>query len=144
MEGPAGLEIRNPNKFNVVEVMADMASIKRLLAELLGAAAGAVLGFFAFFWVARQGFYAMVLPGALLGLGGGLLARDRSVLRATICGVLALALGLFTEWRFRPFYADPGLGYFLAHVHQLQPLTLAMIAAGGGLAVWLALGRERR
>jgi hypothetical protein len=87
--------------------------------------------------------YAMVAPGALLGMGAGLLVRDKSISRALICTVAALALGLFAEWRFRPFVADPRLGYFLAHIHQLQPITMLMIAAGAGLGGWLALGQER-
>jgi len=123
--------------------MNDNARIRNLLVGVLGAAAGGLLGYFAFFWIARQGFYALMLPGGLVGLGGGLGARDRSPIRATICGVVALGLGLFTEWRFAPFIKDASLGYFLAHVHQLRPISLLMIAAGGALGYWLALGRER-
>ena len=123
--------------------MSDSARIRNLLVGILGAGAGGLLGYFAFFWIARQGFYALVLPGGLVGLGGGLLARDRSPIRATICGLVALALGVFTEWRFAPFIKDASLGYFLAHLHQLRPITLLMIAAGGALGYWLALGREQ-
>ena len=117
--------------------------IRNLLVAVAGAVVGAALGYSAFFWIARQGFYAMVAPGALLGMGAGLLVRDKSISRALICTVAALALGLFAEWRFRPFVADPRLGYFLAHIHQLQPITMLMIAAGAGLGGWLALGKER-
>jgi hypothetical protein len=65
------------------------------------------------------------------------------VLRATLCGVLALGAALFSEWSFAPFIADKSLGYFIDHVHQLRPLTLLMVVAGAGFGYWLALGKER-
>lgn len=114
-----------------------------LVAGLAGALAGGALGFFAFIWIARQGFYALMLPGALAGAGASLFAKDRSVLRGVLCGVFALGLGLFSEWRFAPFIRDPSLGYFLCHVHELRPITQLMIVAGGFFGYWLALGRER-
>jgi hypothetical protein len=122
--------------------MSDNARVRNLLAGILGAAAGGVLGYFAFLWIARQGFYALMLPGGLVGLGGGLLVRDRSPVRAAICGILALGLGVFSEWSFAPFIKDASLGYFLSHLHELRPITLLMIVAGGGFGYWLSLGRE--
>jgi len=122
--------------------MNETARIRNLLAGLAGALAGGALGYFAFLWIARQGFYALMLPGGLAGLGAGLFVRDRSLLRGVLCGLFALGLGLFAEWRFAPFIRDPGLGYFLAHVGDLRPITLLMIAGGAVLGYWLALGRE--
>lgn len=109
---------------------------------LLGAAVGGCVGYFAFFWMAKQGFYALALPGGLLGLGAGLAARQRSPLLAAVCGVAGLLLGLFTEWRFAPFVADPGFPYFLAHAHTLQSVTLLMLALGVFLSYSLALRRK--
>ncbi len=111
---------------------------------VVGLVIGGAAGFFAFFWLVRQGFYAMVLPGALLGLGCGLLSRAKSELLGIICGLAALLLGLFIEWRFAPFAADDSLAYFIAHVHQLKGMTLLLIAVGGILAYWLGKGRPRR
>jgi hypothetical protein len=122
--------------------MSETAPMKNLLAGV-AAAAGGVVGYFAFLWIARQGFYALMLPGALVGFGASIFANERSVARGVLCGVFALGLGLFAEWRFAPFIKDPSLGYFLAHVAQLQPITLLLIAGGGFLGYWLALGRER-
>ncbi len=116
---------------------------KGWLMGLSGAVVGGVVGHGAAFWIARQGFYALVLPGALLGLGGGLLVRDRSSARGVVCGLAALGLGLFTDWRVEPFIKDSSLAYYLGHIHQLQPITWLMITAGGGFGYWLALGRER-
>ncbi len=122
--------------------MNDNTRVRNLLVGVLGAVAGGVLGYFAFLWIARQGFYALMLPGGLAGLGGGWLARDRSPVRAAICGVFALGLGVFTEWRFAPFIKDGSLIYFLSHLHLLRPISLLMIVAGGALGYWLALGKE--
>src|SRR5207237_6613579 len=108
-----------------------------------GALLGGALGYAAFFWVASQGFYGMILPGGLLGLGAGL-ARGRYVWPAVVCGLLALGLGLFTEWRFDPFRADKSLGYFLGHVHELKPVTLLMIGLGGLIGFWLPFRRAEK
>jgi hypothetical protein len=116
--------------------------LRNLVIGIAGAAAGGILGYFAFLWIARQGFYTLMLPGGLVGLGGGLWVRDRSPTRAAICAGLALAVGIFAEWRFAPFIKDESLGYFLTHLHDLRPITLLMIVAGGAFGYWLSLGKE--
>jgi hypothetical protein len=121
--------------------MNQSAQLKNLLAGLAGALVGGAVGYAAFIWIARQGIYVLMLPGAAVGLGASLLVWDRSVLRGVLCGLFAL--GLFAEWRFAPFIKDPGFGYFLAHTADLQPITLLMITAGGVFGYWLALGKDR-
>ena len=123
--------------------MNENANTKNWIVGLAGAIAGGVIGYFAFIWIARQGFYALMLPGGLAGVGASALVKDRSMPRGVICGVFAVGLGLFSEWRFAPFIADPGLGYFLSHAHQLRPITLLMIAGGAVIAYLLGVGRER-
>lgn len=114
--------------------------MKQSVLALIGATAGGVLGFFAFRWVASQGFYGMILPGGLLAIGASI-GKVRSIWLAALLGVAALGLGLFTEWRYAPFRADESLGYFLGHVHQLKTITLLMIAAGGCLGFWVPYRR---
>lgn len=114
------------------------------LCGLAGGIVGAVLGYFVFHWIAGQGFYALAIPGTMLGLGWGLAARHRSYLDATICGILALGIGIFSEWKFAPFIADNSFGFFLKHLHQLKPITWIMIGIGVVAAVWLGAGRGRR
>jgi len=109
---------------------------------LLGAALGGGLGFWLFVVIVRQGFYAIVLPGALLGLGCGILMRQRCTALGVVCAVLGLAVGILAEWYVFPFRADHSLGYFLANLHELRPFTLAMIALGGFLAFWFGRGRD--
>jgi hypothetical protein len=107
---------------------------------LLGAAVGGAAGYFVTGWLARQGFYAMAVPGATLGLGAGLLVAKRCPGVAIVCGVLALALGLFTEWRNFPFIADHSFSYFLRHLGDLRPLTMILIGLGTLGGYWFALG----
>src|SRR4051794_23372278 len=104
--------------------MANTNHATALFFGLLGAAIGGCLGYFGFFWMVKQGFYGLILPPGLLGLGAGLLARERSTTLSIICGVAGLWLGLFTEWQYAPFKADRSFIYFLTHVHQLQSMTL--------------------
>lgn len=124
--------------------MNDASAPQTIALGLFGAAVGGCLGYFAFKWIASQGFYALMLPPGLLGIGAGLASPRRSRPLAIICAVAGFALTLFTEWRHVPFISDKSFGYFLTHVHQLQPVTLIMIAVGTYLAYSLALGRERR
>jgi hypothetical protein len=114
--------------------------MKQTLLVVCGALAGGVLGYFAFFWIANQGYYALALPGGLLGIGAGI-AKNRSVLVALSSCLSATALGLFTEWRYAPFIKDDSLGYFLAHVHELKPITLVMILLGGLIGFWVPFRR---
>ncbi len=124
--------------------MSETAPTKNLLAGLAGALAGGAVGYFAFIWIARQGFYALMLPGGLAGFGASLFVSNRSVLRGVLCGVFALGLGLFAEWRFAPFIKDAGLAYFLTHLGQLQPITLLMIAGGGYSRLLAGAGKGTR
>jgi hypothetical protein len=117
--------------------------MKNNLLALVGALVGGAIGYFAFFWVARQGFYALVLPGGLLGLGAGIVA-NRSIWVAIVCGFLAAALGVYTEYRFAPFIADDSFKYFITHVTDLKPVTLLMIAAGWGIGFWVPFRRWQR
>src|SRR6266436_4312250 len=100
--------------------------MKQSILLLIGAVAGGLVGYVGFLWIARQGLYALVLPGGLLGFGASS-SPNRSTAICIVCGMLALALGLLAEWRFAPFIKDGALVYFLTHVHQLKPITLIMI-----------------
>jgi len=106
------------------------------------AVAGGVIGYFAFLWIARQGLYAIALPGVLIGLAGGWFVKQRSIVFAVVCAFLALMAGIVSEWRWSPFVADNSFGYFLRHVQQLRPITLIMIALGAVFAAWFGLGRK--
>lgn len=109
----------------------------------IGAVIGGVLGYLIFMWIARQGLYAMMLPGALLGFGCAAASRLSSNGLGIACAVAALGLGIFSEWKFAPFVADDSFGFFVSHLLELKPMTLIMIALGGVLAYWLGKGSDR-
>jgi hypothetical protein len=116
--------------------------MKQNLLVLAGAIAGGLIGYLGFLWITRQGFYALVLPGALVGVGASLFSI-RSTGLCIVCGLLALAFGFLAEWRFAPFIANGSFGYFVTHIHQLKPITLLMIAAGAVIGFWAPLSRRQ-
>jgi hypothetical protein len=108
------------------------------LLGIAGAIVGGALGFYIFGWLFDHGFYGLMIPGALLGGGCGLLARHASTTRGIICGVAAAMFALFTEWWFFPFKSDRSLAYFVGHMTSLSPVTWLMIVVGAFIAYWLA------
>jgi hypothetical protein len=115
-----------------------------LIRGLVGAIAGAVAGFFAFQWMASQGFYAMVLPGALMGLGCGYASGRQSKLLGGLCAISAIPVGLLCEALVMPFVADKSLGFFFSHLGELSTVTWLMIGAGAIMSYWFGVGRDRR
>ncbi len=117
-----------------------MTSSERLMSTLfsvIGGAVGGFVGYKAFSWLYDHGYYGMMIPGGLLGLGCGMLARHSSQIRGVVAAVAGLLLGLFTEWQFFPFRADGSFSYLLTHVHQILSVHLLMIGLGGFFAYWL-------
>src|SRR4051812_3266504 len=106
--------------------MPDRSRIISNLLGLIGAAAGGVFGHVLFNWTVRHGFYALIVPGAMLGLGCNLLARHRSDARGAVCALAALGLGLYTDWTFELFPLDGRFPYVLNYLRQLNPVTLVM------------------
>jgi hypothetical protein len=117
--------------------------MKKDLLALCGAVVGGVLGYFVFFWLASQGFYGMLLPGALLGLGAAV-CKNRAVWVAVVCGLAGLALGVFTEFRYAPFERDDSFSFFLTHLHHKRPLKLLLIGLGALLGFWISFPRQPR
>jgi hypothetical protein len=109
---------------------------------LIGVVVGGAIGYFGFALLVHEGYYGLLLPGSLLGLGCGALSGGRSNLLGLVCCALAALLGIFTEWRFFPFRADGSFVYFLAHLHDCTPTTLISMAAGGFFGFWFGRGRE--
>ncbi len=110
---------------------------------IAGAGIGAIIGFMLFFVMTKQGLYALALPGAAVGLTCGWLSGGRSTLLGLICCVIAAALGLVIEWKFRPFKADGSFTYFVLHLHQLNSRTWIMLILGAVFGFWFGIGRSR-
>ena len=102
---------------------------------MVGAAIGGALGVLGYNWMLDRGFYALILPGAGLGLGCCLLARHRSWPRGLICGLAGLALGLFTIWQ-RSIEPRPGFLEFLSRTTHFSAVTYLMLGLGTIFALW--------
>jgi hypothetical protein len=120
--------------------MSVMRQIANCVLGIIGAVIGGALGYYIFMWIVDQGFYGLMIPGALLGMGCSLLSQHRSHFRGVICAAAACLLGLYSEWKFAPFLADKSLGYFIRHAGELKPITEGMIVLGAFFAYWL--GRD--
>jgi hypothetical protein len=120
--------------------MSVMRQIASNVLGLTGAVIGGALGYYIFKWIVSQGFYGLMIPGALLGLGCSLLSQHRSHIRGIACGLAGLVLGLYAEWRFWPMVDDDSFVYLVSHVAELKPITQGMIVLGAFFAYWL--GRD--
>lgn len=108
---------------------------------VVGATLAAVVGWFVFGWLFNEGFYALALPGALIGFGFGLLSKRTMVDGGIFCAILAALLMIFCEWHHRPFIADGSLSYFLTHLHETEFTTKLMFVLGVVFAFWFGKGR---
>ncbi|MBN2271216.1 MAG: hypothetical protein JXN61_11420 [Sedimentisphaerales bacterium] len=109
---------------------------------LAGGVGGGVLGYFLFMVIAGQGFYAIVLQGALVGIGCGSLSGRKSTRLGIVCAILGLAAGILSEWRFAPFAEDESLSFFLTHLHKNSGVPLVLIGIGIICAFYFGRGRE--
>jgi len=114
-----------------------LGSIVSHLLGLVGAVIGGTVGVLIFRWLVSQGLYGLMIPGAMLGLGCSLLAQHRSHARGLACGLAALVLGLYTQWRFAPLPANPDFKYLAFHFYDLAPITQIMIGFGALFGYWL-------
>jgi hypothetical protein len=118
-----------------------LANALVVLRGIVGGIVGGVVGYFIVRWLAGQGMYGMIVPGALIGLGASLAARGKSLTLGIICAVAAVAAALVIEWAVFPFMKDKSFSFFVAHLNHLKPMTMIMIGLGGVFAFWLGQGR---
>jgi hypothetical protein len=117
-------------------------AMKDMALGIAGGILGGCLGYFLFSVVAKQGFYAIILPGALLGMGCGSLSGRKSLSLGIACAIGGLLLGIITEWHFAPFIKDKSFSFFLSHLHQLTRISRILILVGSFLAFWFGRGRD--
>ena len=109
---------------------------------IVGAVVGSVAGWFIFGWLRGQGFYALSIPGALVGLGFGYFARRPMIAGGIFCAVVAFFLMVACEWNSAPFTVDDSFSYFLTHIHKVDSqLTLVLLGLGVVFAFWFGKGR---
>ncbi len=114
-----------------------------ILKGLVGAILGGVIGYFLFVKLSEMGLYAFVLPGALIGIGCGWLAKSRSVILMVVCFLLAIAVATFGEWKSHWFVDDQGnnlgLVYFIQHIHESRNgFAIFAVGLNGIVAAWLS------
>lgn len=109
---------------------------------ILGAALGAIAAWFIYNWAYDQGFYALALPGAAVGLGFSALSRRTMIAGGIFCAVVSFFLTAACEWNNSPFDSDQSFTYFLANIHNVDSqMTLVMIGLGVLMAFWFGRGR---
>src|SRR5271157_4934462 len=120
---------------------AQINAVKWLLG-LAGAVGGGIAGFFIFYGLCTVRLYALVVPGAVLGLAAGALLKERMPLFGVLCAALALLLGFFCHWwmRIPSDGEEPGFCYLLAHPSHITPIFLVMIVLGALCAYWFGQG----
>lgn len=107
---------------------------------IVGAIIGAVLGGFLFQLAYGQGFYMLALPGALIGIGCGMMSRRTSVALAIFCALLAAVVTMYLEWTCY----DESFNDFISTLDGLPQMTWIMLVLGVLFAGWFGLGRENR
>ncbi len=110
-------------------------------AAVLGMLAGVILGSVGFWLLWKIGFYGMVLPGAMVGLGCGAQSRAKSIPLGIASAVVAFVLCVVLEWYYRPFVADESLLYFVKNLSDLQNRTKFTMACGIFAGFWFGRGR---
>lgn len=108
--------------------------------QVVGAAVGGLVGVVGYFWLLRQGYYALVLPTGLVGVGCGQFARRPSTARGVICALLGFAAGFTCEWKSTIPLLDKGLGEVLGQLGNFQPVTWLMLGLGTALSFWMGQG----
>jgi hypothetical protein len=110
--------------------------MKGTLLPLIGAVVGGIVGYVACDFLWRQGFMALAVPGGFLGLGAGV-AKNNTLAVPIVCGVAAVALGIYVASQISPFFDDDSLGFFIRNLHKSSSGTQIMIAVGGFLGFYI-------
>src|SRR5262245_41686717 len=92
----------------------------------------------------ERGLHILAAVGAGLALGVSSAARTRSHAWALLTMALAVVSSLLVEFLFRPFRADPSLGYFVLHFGDLPRNSLVSLAVVAVLGWYFGRGRVRR
>jgi hypothetical protein len=111
---------------------------------IIGAILGGVLGFFATGWLARQGLYSVILPGALMGLGTLPGKGYQGAFIPFLLGPLGVVAVYLAEWHYFPFIKDDSLSYFAQHLSSLKPITHVLALLGGFIAFWVPFRNQAR
>ena len=108
---------------------------------LIGAAIGGTIGWFVYFLLLDYGLDGLMIPGALVGLGFGLLSKRAFLSAGFLCAILGLGLMLCCEWKSLLAFQDEPLTEFLSNLGGLNTRSKIMMGAGTLMAFWFGRGR---
>lgn len=107
----------------------------------IGALIGGAIGIWVFFLLWKNGLYGLMLPGALTGLGFGLLSKRSFLSAGVLCAVIGLAAMLWCEWQLLVDFKDKSVLEFIKVIPKLDTSTKIMLLAGTVFAFWFGRGR---
>ncbi len=120
----------------------DAAGARPLWFGVIGGVLGGVVGYFGFFAALEHAsLYAMVMPGAFIGLGRAIGSPTKSIPMGVVCGVAAVVLSLVIEWQITPLNDDATIADFFAGLPNKPFRNLASLVAGPLMALWFGVGR---
>jgi hypothetical protein len=114
--------------------------IKNFAMGIVGGIAGGIVGGFICKFLADQGFYAGMVPGALVGLGFSLAARQGHLGFGVVSGILGLLAGLITEWKI--FHAEQSFFNSIVDLKDEGIVTWIMLGIGTVLAFSIGMGNK--
>ena len=106
--------------------------IKNFIFGVLGGITGGVVGGFICRFLADQGLYAVVIPGALVGLGFGLAAKKGHIVFGLVSGIMGLLAGLMTQWLV--YSNEPSFFKLVAELKDYHVMTFILLGLGTLLA----------
>jgi L-aminopeptidase/D-esterase-like protein len=109
-----------------------------------GGAVGGGLGYLAFRWMLTQGYYALVLPGALIGMGAGLGSGRRMLSLGLLSAVGALVVGVVADWNSLIAPAPTFLGHVATLLDANRRTPAILILVGVAISFYFGIGRDRR
>ena len=109
----------------------------KAILTIVGALFGGILGFVTVGWLARQGLYSVLLPGAFMGIGALIGKGYRGAIIPFLLGPLGIVAVYLAEWHYFPFIKDDSLSYFSQNLSSLKPVTHMLAVFGGLIAFWV-------
>jgi predicted transporter len=115
-----------------------------ILRGIAGGAVGGVLGYFVFDWALTQGYYALVLPGSLVGIGCGLASRRKLLAMGVLSAIGAFAVGALADWNSLANPSPTVLEHLGTLLQPNRRMPAILIFAGVAISFYFGIGRDRR
>jgi hypothetical protein len=115
-----------------------------ILRGIAGGASGGALGYFVFDWALTQGYYALVLPGSLVGLGCGLASGRKVLALGILSAVGAFAVGVLADWNSLANPSPTILGHLATLLQSNRQMAALLILVSVALSFYFGIGRNRQ